>query len=218
MAVDNGIIVADFLRATKPDIYGAGDVANFYNPALDRRLRLPGRQPLQQVGAADDADHLALAHHRHALDAMALEQRGDLAKRHVLRHGDDVLGHDVLGAVAVHAQVLACLVVGPGEQPQPPRLAVLRSGLGPVEQVAFTHDAAQLALRVEHRDRADAALEEQRRDLAHLGARQHGDDRGGHDVFGQHEHTVLRLRPDLLTWVKIPARRAQGRRGSIARR
>lgn len=40
LAVDNGIIVDAFLRTTNHDIYAAGDVANFYNPSLDRRMRV----------------------------------------------------------------------------------------------------------------------------------------------------------------------------------
>lgn len=39
LAVDNGIVVDELLRSTNPDIYAAGDVANFYNPALDIRMR-----------------------------------------------------------------------------------------------------------------------------------------------------------------------------------
>ncbi len=40
LPVDNGIVVDEFLRAGNPDIYAAGDVANFYNPSLDARIRL----------------------------------------------------------------------------------------------------------------------------------------------------------------------------------
>jgi NADPH-dependent 2,4-dienoyl-CoA reductase/sulfur reductase-like enzyme len=36
----DGIIVDEFLRTNRPDIYAAGDVAFFHNPALDRRLRV----------------------------------------------------------------------------------------------------------------------------------------------------------------------------------
>jgi 3-phenylpropionate/trans-cinnamate dioxygenase ferredoxin reductase subunit len=38
--VDNGIVVDEYLRAGNPDVYAAGDVANFYNPALGRRIRV----------------------------------------------------------------------------------------------------------------------------------------------------------------------------------
>jgi NADPH-dependent 2,4-dienoyl-CoA reductase/sulfur reductase-like enzyme len=40
LAVDNGIVVDEYLRTSHPDIYAAGDVANFYNPALGTRLRV----------------------------------------------------------------------------------------------------------------------------------------------------------------------------------
>jgi len=38
--VDNGIVVDEYLRSSDPDIWAAGDIANFHNAALDRRLRV----------------------------------------------------------------------------------------------------------------------------------------------------------------------------------
>jgi 3-phenylpropionate/trans-cinnamate dioxygenase ferredoxin reductase subunit len=40
LQVDNGIIVDAALRSSDPNIYAAGDVAAFHNPALGRRLRV----------------------------------------------------------------------------------------------------------------------------------------------------------------------------------
>lgn len=40
LEVDNGIVVDAQLRTSEPDIWAAGDVANFHNPALDRRMRV----------------------------------------------------------------------------------------------------------------------------------------------------------------------------------
>jgi 3-phenylpropionate/trans-cinnamate dioxygenase ferredoxin reductase subunit len=40
LQVDNGIVVDALLRTSQPDIYAAGDVANFANPALGTRLRV----------------------------------------------------------------------------------------------------------------------------------------------------------------------------------
>ena len=40
LKIDNGIVVDDRLRTSDPDIFAAGDVANFHNPALDTRLRV----------------------------------------------------------------------------------------------------------------------------------------------------------------------------------
>ena len=40
LAVENGIVVDEQLRSSDADIWAAGDVANFHNPALDKRLRV----------------------------------------------------------------------------------------------------------------------------------------------------------------------------------
>jgi NADPH-dependent 2,4-dienoyl-CoA reductase/sulfur reductase-like enzyme len=50
--VDNGIIVDERLRTSVPDVYAAGDVANFYNPALDQRLRVEHEDNANTMGAA----------------------------------------------------------------------------------------------------------------------------------------------------------------------
>ncbi len=40
LEVNNGIIVDEFLQTTHKDIFAAGDVANFYNPLLGKRIRV----------------------------------------------------------------------------------------------------------------------------------------------------------------------------------
>jgi 3-phenylpropionate/trans-cinnamate dioxygenase ferredoxin reductase subunit len=40
LAVDNGIAVDELLHTENPDIFAAGDVASFYNPSLDIRIRV----------------------------------------------------------------------------------------------------------------------------------------------------------------------------------
>src|SRR3989441_4827219 len=50
--VDNGIIVDELLRTSVPDIYAAGDVANFFNPALATRLRVEHEDNANTMGAA----------------------------------------------------------------------------------------------------------------------------------------------------------------------
>jgi 3-phenylpropionate/trans-cinnamate dioxygenase ferredoxin reductase subunit len=40
LKVDNGIVVDDRLRSSDPNIWAAGDIANFHNAALDTRLRV----------------------------------------------------------------------------------------------------------------------------------------------------------------------------------
>lgn len=63
----DGILVDEFLCTSRPDIYAAGDVACFYNPALDRQLRVEhednantmGRQVGRNMaGSAEPYEHL----------------------------------------------------------------------------------------------------------------------------------------------------------------
>jgi 3-phenylpropionate/trans-cinnamate dioxygenase ferredoxin reductase component len=50
LEVDNGIRVDRCLRTSHPDIYAAGDVANFHNPALDQRLRVEHEDNANTMG------------------------------------------------------------------------------------------------------------------------------------------------------------------------
>jgi NADPH-dependent 2,4-dienoyl-CoA reductase/sulfur reductase-like enzyme len=50
LEVDNGIRVDRGLHTSHPDIYAAGDVANFYNPALDQRLRVEHEDNANTMG------------------------------------------------------------------------------------------------------------------------------------------------------------------------
>ena len=50
LEVENGIRVDACLRTSHPDIYAAGDVANFYNPALDKRLHVEHEDNANTMG------------------------------------------------------------------------------------------------------------------------------------------------------------------------
>ena len=52
LKVDNGIVVDEYLQTSAPGIYAAGDVANFYNPALGNRLRVEHEDNANTMGAA----------------------------------------------------------------------------------------------------------------------------------------------------------------------
>src|SRR5881296_416517 len=52
LRVDNGIVVDDLCRTSKADIYAAGDVANFHNPALESRLRVEHEDNANTMGRA----------------------------------------------------------------------------------------------------------------------------------------------------------------------
>jgi len=47
---DNGIIVDEYLRTNVADVYAAGDVASFYAPALDQRLRVEHEDNANTMG------------------------------------------------------------------------------------------------------------------------------------------------------------------------
>ena len=50
LAIGNGIVVDEFLRTSSPDIYAAGDVAEFYSPLLEKRVRLEHEDNANRTG------------------------------------------------------------------------------------------------------------------------------------------------------------------------
>jgi NADPH-dependent 2,4-dienoyl-CoA reductase/sulfur reductase-like enzyme len=52
LKTENGIVVNEFLQTTNPDIYGAGDVAAFWNPALEKRMRVEHEDNANTMGRA----------------------------------------------------------------------------------------------------------------------------------------------------------------------
>jgi NADPH-dependent 2,4-dienoyl-CoA reductase/sulfur reductase-like enzyme len=50
LRVDNGVAVDEFCRTSHPDIYAAGDVANFHNPALGARIRVEHEDNANTMG------------------------------------------------------------------------------------------------------------------------------------------------------------------------
>ncbi len=50
LKIDNGIVVDELLQTSYPDIYAAGDVANFYIPALNKRIRVEHEDNSNSMG------------------------------------------------------------------------------------------------------------------------------------------------------------------------
>jgi len=50
LSIENGITVNEFLQTSHRDIYAAGDVANFFNPALDKRIRVEHEDNANTMG------------------------------------------------------------------------------------------------------------------------------------------------------------------------
>lgn len=52
LRVDDGVLVDELLRTDHPDIYAAGDVARFFNPALEKRIRVEHEDNANTMGQA----------------------------------------------------------------------------------------------------------------------------------------------------------------------
>ena len=52
LRVENGIVVDELLKTSTPDVFAAGDVANFFNPALGARIRVEHEDNANTMGAA----------------------------------------------------------------------------------------------------------------------------------------------------------------------
>jgi len=52
LRVENGIVVDEMLQTSAPDVFAAGDVANFFNPLLGTRLRVEHEDNANSMGAA----------------------------------------------------------------------------------------------------------------------------------------------------------------------
>lgn len=50
LQVGNGIMVDESLRTSRPEIFAAGDVANFYDPALEKRVRAEHEETANVTG------------------------------------------------------------------------------------------------------------------------------------------------------------------------
>jgi 3-phenylpropionate/trans-cinnamate dioxygenase ferredoxin reductase subunit len=50
LKVEDGVVVDEFLLTSQPDIYAAGDVAAFFNPALGKRMRVEHEDNANSMG------------------------------------------------------------------------------------------------------------------------------------------------------------------------
>ncbi len=50
LKVEKGIVVDEYLRASKPDFFAAGDVAEFFNPALGKRMHVEHEDNANTMG------------------------------------------------------------------------------------------------------------------------------------------------------------------------
>lgn len=86
--IDNGIVVDRYLRTSDPDIYAAGDVANFENLYLDKRTRVEHEDNANAMGkragqnmAGDRGEYDYLPYFYSDLFELGYEAVGDLDSR-----------------------------------------------------------------------------------------------------------------------------------------
>jgi len=153
-----------------------------------RRLRgglVRLRHGSHEIGAANDADHAALAQHRSPLDPLRRQDLGNLDQIGGVGDGDHRRGHDLAGgpvlALDMGHELLAQLFAF-GQHAQPPVAPLVTLGFIARQQIAFAHHADQRARVVDHRHGADPVLEQQHGDRARRRIRPHGDHLARHDV------------------------------------
>lgn len=56
LQTENGVVVDEFLQTNHPDIYAAGDIASFYNPALGKRIRVEHEDNANKMGETAGAN------------------------------------------------------------------------------------------------------------------------------------------------------------------
>ncbi|NGX61691.1 MAG: Anthranilate 1,2-dioxygenase system ferredoxin--NAD(+) reductase component [Chlamydiae bacterium] len=85
--VDNGIVVDESLQTSLPDIFSAGDVANFYSPHLEKRIRCEHEDTAYTMGkvagknmAGETEAYTHLPYFYSELFELGYEAIGDLSK------------------------------------------------------------------------------------------------------------------------------------------
>lgn len=88
LKITNGISVDEQLQTSAPDIYAAGDVAEFFNPALNKRIRVEHEDAANSMGEAAGANMAGAAAPYHHLPFfysdlfdLGFEAVGDLDSR-----------------------------------------------------------------------------------------------------------------------------------------
>jgi len=89
LSIDNGIHVDEYCMTSDPNIFAAGDVANFYNPALGKRIRIEHEDNANKMGecagrnmAGEEVKYDYLPNFYSDLFDLGYEAIGEMDSRH----------------------------------------------------------------------------------------------------------------------------------------
>ncbi len=89
LKVENGIIVDEYCTTSDPNIFAAGDVANFYSPHLDKRIRIEHEDNANAMGecagkniAGEEVKYEYLPNFYSDLFDLGYEAIGEMDSRH----------------------------------------------------------------------------------------------------------------------------------------
>jgi hypothetical protein len=140
----------------------------------------------QKIGAGDDADDAIAVDDGQALDVALLHQPDDLVQRRVFARRIRIGGHDLADLTALFMDEFAGGLAGSEQNLEPARAPSLGADFGAPQEIAFGHDADQLAGRIHHRQPADVIAKHGGGSLGDRGFGPDRDDLAGHDLMGTH--------------------------------
>ena len=150
------------------------------------RARRRGQEPLEQVGARDDADDGLSPQHRQPLDAMADHPIDRLAELRVLGDRLDVAGHHLADLAPVLMRVGLGEPSAAEQEFEPMGALALASKLAAAKKVAFAQDPDQRVVGVEDEQRAHPRSQHRLDRLREARVLGHADHAIGHHVPNPH--------------------------------
>src|SRR5712671_4932008 len=141
---------------------------------------------LDQVRAADHANELAVFDDRNTLNALSLEQRGNLGERRVLGNRYDTRRHDFPDPLAVRLGEFFGERARAGYRLDPPRPMLFSADLDTMDQVGLAEHTDQIPGSVDNRKGADVVLRQQPDRFGDIRIGTGRDDIAYHDINRPH--------------------------------
>src|SRR5262249_46557846 len=148
---------------------------------------------VQQVGAADDTDHLRTAHHRQPLDAAAFHELHSLVKPGILGDRDRPGGHHVFDVAGMGMDIFLGETAWADQEFEPARPLAFGAGLAAAQEIALRDHADQSALLIDDWETADVVQQHEPDGFEDARFGRDRNHAGGHDIADFHWDTSGRL-------------------------